>query len=101
MAQNFEKAAADGAPGILTKMDGVSNADRNRRAAQAHAPRPRQFGTNATWEEFPFASTYEGGQGATLTLAPGRMNSKHGRALQLFYKLSGLKDGMPFMVRVK
>ncbi|MFG3477883.1 NucA/NucB deoxyribonuclease domain-containing protein [Streptomyces sp. NPDC047980] len=102
MAANFEKATANGAPAILSRWK-VSEKlhQRNRNHAQRHAPRPRQFASNATWEEYPFASTYEGGQGATLTLAPGGMNSSHGNALKQFYANTGLQDGMPFLVRVK
>jgi large repetitive protein len=71
----------------------------NRREAQAHAPRPTTFAPNATWEEFPFASTYEGGQGATLTLSPHGINSSHGGGLPHFYERNGLQDGDPYYVR--
>lgn len=101
MAANFEKATDGGAPAILTKMDGVNMHRKNRNSAQRHAPRPRVLGSNASWEEYPFASTYEGGQGATLTLAPESMNKSHGNALKAFYRAAGIGDGDPFVVRVK
>lgn len=101
MAGNVMKAISEGAPAIVTKMDGYNMHRKNRNAAQRHAPRPRAFGSNATWEEYPFASTYEGGKGETLTLAPGPMNSSHGNALKSFYGASGIGDGDPFIVRVK
>ena len=101
-AFNHEKAVATAdAPAILTRMEGEEKARKNRRGAQAHAPRPRKFGRNATWEEYPFASTYEGGAGATLTLSPGSVNSSHGNELKQFYARNNLKDGDRFAVRVK
>ncbi|MFI6662805.1 RHS repeat-associated core domain-containing protein [Streptomyces sp. NPDC050523] len=100
-AANFEKAVASGAPAILTKGTGGEAVVRaTRRQAQAHAPRPRQFAPNATWEEYPFASTAEGGAGATLTLSPGSINSSHGAALKGFYRDAGIGPGDQFAVRV-
>lgn len=99
-ANNVEKAMENGTSPIVTRMEGEAAQRANRNAAQAHAPRPRRFAANATWEEFPFASTYEGGQGATPTLSPGSVNSSHGQALKTFYQQNGIKDGDLFYVRV-
>ncbi|MEW2634835.1 NucA/NucB deoxyribonuclease domain-containing protein [Streptomyces sp. NPDC048389] len=101
MAATQQRAVQAGAPAILTRRTGEPNHRRNRRHAQAHAPRPRQFASNATWEEYPFASSYEGGAGATLTLAPGTINSSHGNSLKEFYRQNKLKDGDKYVVRVK
>ncbi|MFE3901706.1 polymorphic toxin-type HINT domain-containing protein [Streptomyces sp. NPDC059153] len=101
-ATNFGKAIADGAPAILTRRSGGEAAARTaRRQAQAHAPRPRRFASNATWEEYPFASSVEGGSGATLTLSPGSINSSHGWALKEFYKNAGINPGDQYAVRVR
>ncbi|WP_159394110.1 polymorphic toxin-type HINT domain-containing protein [Streptomyces sp. NRRL S-495] len=101
-AENFLRAVADGAPAIVTKRSGGEAAARAaRRQAQAHAPRPRRFAGNATWEEYPFASTVEGGQGATLTLSPGSINSSHGNSLKNFYRDANISPGDQFAVRVR
>ncbi|MGW3405712.1 polymorphic toxin-type HINT domain-containing protein, partial [Streptomyces zhihengii] len=100
-AANFQRAVASGAPAIVTRgAGGEAAARRTRRQAQAHAPRPRRFASNATWEEYPFASTVEGGRGATLTLSPGSINSSHGNALKRFYSDSGIGVGDQFIVRI-
>ncbi|MFI7366600.1 ricin-type beta-trefoil lectin domain protein [Streptomyces sp. NPDC050149] len=101
-AANFQRAVADGAPAIVTRRAGGEAAARSaRRQAQAHAPRPRRFAGNATWEEYPFASTVEGGRGATLTLSPGSINSSHGASLKNFYRDAGVNVGDQFLVRVR
>ncbi|MEU6352381.1 RHS repeat-associated core domain-containing protein [Streptomyces sp. NPDC047072] len=101
-AANFLKAVSNGAPAIVTRRGGGEAAARAaRRQAQAHAPRPRQFAANATWEEYPFASTVEGGAGATLTLSPGSINSSHGWALKEFYRTAGVGPGDQFAVKVR
>ncbi|WP_445276328.1 NucA/NucB deoxyribonuclease domain-containing protein [Streptomyces drozdowiczii] len=93
---------AGGAPAIVTKRAGGEAATRAaRRQAQAHAPRPRRFAANAIWEEYPFASTVEGGRGATLTLSPGSIKSSHGAALKNFYRDAGVDVGDQFLVRVR
>jgi RHS repeat-associated protein len=100
-ANNDLRALQNGAPAILTRRQASEATFRQvRRHAQAHAPRPRRFASNATWEEYPFASTYEGGAGATLTLSPGSVNSSHGNALKQFYQDAGVLDGNRFIVRV-
>ncbi|MFC7916491.1 MULTISPECIES: NucA/NucB deoxyribonuclease domain-containing protein [unclassified Streptomyces] len=90
-----------GAPAILTRHTSSSLERSNRRAAQAHAPRPRRFASNATWEEYPFAHTTEGGAGATLTLSPGSVNSSHGSLLRWFWARNNIQDGDRFAVRVE
>ncbi|WP_329377105.1 RHS repeat-associated core domain-containing protein [Streptomyces sp. NBC_01716] len=101
-AANFQRAVADGAPAIVTRRGGGEAAARTaRRQAQAHAPRPRRFAGNATWEEYPFASTVEGGRGASLTLSPGSINSSHGASLKSFYRGAGVNVGDQFLVRIR
>ncbi len=100
-AANFLRAVNDGAPALVTRRAGGEAATRAvRRQAQAHAPRPTLFAPNGTWEEYPFASTVEGGKGATLTLSPRSVNSSHGWTLKEFYKAAGLKVGDQYVVRI-
>ncbi|MFF9626852.1 LamG-like jellyroll fold domain-containing protein [Streptomyces griseosporeus] len=100
-ALNAKKAMDAGAPAILTRHTSSSLERSNRRAAQAHAPRPRRFASNATWEEYPFAHTTEGGAGATLTLSPGSVNSSHGSLLRWFWARNNIQNGDRFAVRVE
>ena len=99
-AANAQRAIDSGAPAILTRHTSRALERSNRRAAQAHAPRPRQFGSNGTWEEYPFAHTNEGGAGATLTLSPGSVNSSHGSLLRWFWARNNIRDGDRFAVRI-
>ncbi|MBP5937330.1 hypothetical protein F3K43_16090 [Streptomyces sp. LBUM 1476] len=100
-ALNAQRATANGSPAILTRHTSSALERRNRRAAQAHAPRPRQFAPNATWEEYPFAHTLEGGAGATLTLSPGSVKSSHGSLLRWFWTRNNVGNGDRFAVRVQ
>ncbi|WP_308050725.1 ricin-type beta-trefoil lectin domain protein [Streptomyces sp. TRM72054] len=99
-ALNAQRAIDAGAPAILTRHTSDALERRNRRAAQAHAPRPRRFAPNATWEEYPFAHTLEGGAGATLTLSPGSVNSSHGSLLRWFWARNNVGNGDRFAVRI-
>jgi RHS repeat-associated protein len=100
-AASFTRGTAAGAPAILTRGAGGTADAANRAAAQAHAPRPTRFGRNATWEEYPYASSVEGGRGATLTLSPRSTNSSHGSLLRWFFARNGIGPGGRFAVRVR
>ncbi|MFI5759290.1 NucA/NucB deoxyribonuclease domain-containing protein [Streptomyces sp. NPDC051569] len=81
-------------------MTGRSAIRANRNAAQAGAPRPGILAAGMSWEEFPFASTYEGGSGATLRLIPRNENVAHGRdSLWPFLKDNGINGGDQYYVR--
>ncbi len=79
----------------------------NRNAAQAGVPRPDTLGTDVndqalSWEEFPFASTNEGGSGATLRLINRAQNIAHGHdSLWPFLRDNGIGNGDPYYVRVR
>ncbi|MFD5318538.1 DUF6531 domain-containing protein [Streptomyces sp. NPDC127098] len=101
-ADNFLRATENGAPALVTYAQRTESQSRRvRRQAQAGRPRPRRFASDGTWEEYPFASTFEGGAGATLTLSPQSVNSSHGNALGQFYEDAGLSRGDQFLVRVR
>ncbi len=79
VADNFGNALDNGASPIVTRLTGRANIRANRNAAQAGQPRPGTLASGMSWEEFPFASTVEGGAGATLRLIPRAENVAHGR----------------------
>ncbi|MFB7952758.1 NucA/NucB deoxyribonuclease domain-containing protein [Streptomyces sp. NPDC056045] len=99
-ASNAQRAIDGGAPAILTRHTSDALERTNRRQAQAHAPRPRRFAPNASWEEYPFAHTLEGGRGATLTLSPSSVNSSHGSLLRWFWSRNNIGNGDRFAVRI-
>ncbi|WP_420329470.1 NucA/NucB deoxyribonuclease domain-containing protein [Salinispora pacifica] len=93
---------AAGKSAIVTRLTGRANIRANRNAAQAGRPRPRSIASNGSWEEYPFASTQEGGAGAILSLIPGRQNSAHGRdSLWPFLRDNGIGNGDQYNVRVR
>ncbi|WP_181647938.1 LamG-like jellyroll fold domain-containing protein [Streptomyces sp. WAC00263] len=101
VAANFDKAIANGESPIVTRMTGRANIRANRNAAQAGLPRPGTIAPGMSWEEFPFASTYEGGSGATTSLIPRVENVNHGRdsLWRGFLEPLGLQDGDQYYVR--
>ena len=56
---------------------------------------------NWSWDEYPFASTNEGGAGAVVLPVPARENSVQGGKLSVFYRQNSLQDGDRFKVNVK
>ncbi len=107
VADNFNNALANGESPIVTRLTGRAAIRANRSAAQAGVPRPDTLGTDAqggalSWEEFPFASTQEGGAGATLRLINRTQNISHGRdSLWPFLRDNGVDNGDQYYVQVK
>ncbi|WP_425579205.1 NucA/NucB deoxyribonuclease domain-containing protein [Streptomyces hundungensis] len=69
VGDNFDNALANGDIPTVNRLVGRSNIRANRNAAQAGLPRPDSLGTDVnggklSWEEYPFASTTQGGSGA-------------------------------------
>lgn len=52
-------------------------------------------------DEFPYASTYEGGTDSSIMHIPRHENESHGGALAAFYRHYRLKDGYRFRVIVR
>jgi hypothetical protein len=99
-AASHKKAMDKGASAIGDKVS-KAQTRKNRRAAQAGRPRPKQIARNAEWEEYPYASTAQGGAGASLTLSVGSQNSSHGSLLRWFYWRNKIGVGDRFFIRVK
>jgi len=93
-------------PDVLTKgPDGQEASDkfsrRNREAAQR--PWRNKYGKppkGKNWDEYPYASTYEGGRGAYAELVDKEQNQGAGGKLTQFYRKNGVKDGCRFRVKV-
>ncbi|WP_326551630.1 ricin-type beta-trefoil lectin domain protein [Micromonospora sp. NBC_01813] len=106
VADNFTNALAKGKSPIVTRLTGRAAIRANRNAAQAGLPRPDALGTDVngqalSWEEFPFASTNQGGAGAMLRLINRTQNTGHGRdSLWPFLRDNGIGNGDQYYVRV-
>jgi RHS repeat-associated protein len=98
VAANFQRYLRAGGSPLLNRQTGRSNIRANRNAAQAGLPRPP---TGMSWEEAPFASTQQGGRGATTSQIPLTTNVSHGRdSLWPFYRDNGVRNGDPFLVQI-
>jgi hypothetical protein len=97
---SYKKATDKGAPRIGEKVS-KAQTRKNRREAQAGRPRHKKIARNAEWEEFPYASTAQGGRGASLTLTMGSQNSSHGSLLRWFYWRNNIGIGNRFFIRVR
>jgi uncharacterized Zn-binding protein involved in type VI secretion len=82
----------------LTRQTGRSKIRKNRRAAigkRGKAP------AGTSWDEFPFASSQQGGSKAKVTNIDTAEQSKQGGKLSSFYQNNGvMKDGAPFKVQI-
>jgi hypothetical protein len=107
VADNFDYALVNGKSPIVGRITGKGRIRQHRGAAQAGELRPDQIGTapggvKLSWEEYPFASTKEGGKGAQLRLIPRDQNSAHGLlSLWPFLRDNGIQDGDLYYVRTK
>lgn len=99
IASHVSQAIQSGRPWKLTYI-GSKNPlnDQNRKKACKGLPSPRPAGKQC--DEYPFASTYQGGTGASAVLVPEQENSIQGGQLSSFYQSKNLKDGDQFLVGV-
>jgi uncharacterized Zn-binding protein involved in type VI secretion len=70
----------------------------NRRAAIG---RRGSAGLNKSWDEFPFASSQQGGAKSRVAAIPHRENCKQGGKLSGFYKKNKIKSPNPYKVVIK
>ncbi|TVM01153.1 MAG: hypothetical protein CV087_11260, partial [Candidatus Brocadia sp. WS118] len=102
--QHTLKAFALGKPPVLTYAgDGVRGADARRRFARRSAGVIGSAGivNNVVmqWDEYPYASTLEGGFGASVMAVPAWENrGVQGPTLQFFFSLTKIKAGEKFTV---
>lgn len=72
----------------------------NRRVACADFPPPVQP-DDPECDEYPFATTHEGGRDASIAPVPPVENRRQGGALSAFYAKERVRVGDEFLVRVK
>lgn len=93
IARNISTAWQAGKPAVLTK-DRSAEAANRRKVCLPSFPRP--FGGQC--DEFPFASTRQGGEGAQEQEVPARENQCQGGTLSRWYVVAGIGDGDDFLV---
>ncbi len=96
IAEHTAMAIAAGKPSVLTR--GQANAIiRNRSAAlRGHPP----AGQRRSLDEYPFASTQEGGQGASVAAVSRTEQSQQGLLIGNFYRDFNIQVGDRFVVAV-
>ena len=97
VCRNMRDAIRAGKPAQLHRITDKAEIGRKRRASGCtKMVKPR----GKSCDEYPFASTREGGTYAKTLLVPIRENNKQGGLLSRFYKKYGIADGGCFNVRV-
>lgn len=93
IARNISTAWQAGHPGVLTK-DRAAEAANRRKVCLPSFPRVH----GGQCDEFPFASTRQGGEGAQEQEVPARENQCQGGTLSRRYVAAGIGDGDDFLV---
>lgn len=95
IADNVRTAQANGKPNILTRTTDQARIDANRAAAC------NGYCGAGSPDEYPFASTYEGGAGAQVRGVPISEQRIQGGTLSRFYLNNHIGDGGKFKVIVR
>jgi hypothetical protein len=95
IANNIENAQANGAPSILTRTTNQNIINTNRNIACLG------FCGSGSPDEYPFASTYEGGSNAFVADVPLAEQRIQGGVISSFYHRYGIQDGDKFKVQVR
>jgi hypothetical protein len=96
IAEHVRAALAAGHPRVLTRAPGTRQRA-NRQAACGHWPK----GSRLSCDEYPFASTLEGGRGASVAGVPKVEQRRQGGALRAFYAKERVRVGDQFGVVVR
>ena len=94
IARNIQSALDEGHPSVLNRTTDQDLISSNRAAAT------RGFEGAGSPDEYPFASTYQGGAGARVEEVPLGEQRIQGGVLSRFYAQNGIGEGDPFAVRV-
>lgn len=86
-----------GQPSVLRYEQDSSRAAANRKSAYGGY----RAGSGRSMDEYPFASTAEGGYGADVRAVPRRENSIQGAQLSNFYRKNGMQQGDKYRVDVE
>jgi hypothetical protein len=101
IALNIQAALAAGKPQILHREADKDKKKANRAAAlKGLGAAGSAGGIKLSWDEYPFASSKEGGTGARVVAVPGDEQNEQGGAVGGFYSHNHINDGDPFRVRV-
>ncbi|MGM1064082.1 NucA/NucB deoxyribonuclease domain-containing protein [Saccharothrix sp. Mg75] len=95
ITRNVSEAWRAGKPGVLTK-DSAAEPENRKQVCLRTFPRPH----GGQCDEYPFASTREGGQGALEMEVPPRENACQGGTLRAHYGALGINDGDSFLVAI-
>ena len=95
IAKHIEDAQAAGKPKILTRITSSSKIRSNRSAACGN------FSGTGSCDEYPFASSKEGGAGASTRGVPLSEQNSQGGTLSSFYQANGIGDGDKYEVAVQ
>jgi Deoxyribonuclease NucA/NucB len=93
IATHVRAALAAGHPRVLTRAAGPRQRA-NRRAACGHWPQ----GSRLSCDEYPFASTLQGGRNASIAGVPRVEQRRQGGALRAFYPKERVRVGDQFLV---
>ena len=99
VSTNIREALEEGKPSVLSRETNKDVIAKNRREALRGKENLREQGTSL--DEFPFASTKEGGSGARVKAVPVREQSVQGGKLSQFFQRNNIKQGDKFKVKVK
>ena len=93
-------AQADGKPVVLHKQGFEHLQEQNRKEALRAAKRDGITGTSGvtSLDEYPFASSMEGGAGSRVVPVPIREHSRQGGLMSAFYTRENIKHGDAFIV---
>lgn len=94
IAGTYDEAVAGGAPTTLTRVD-ADTRDANRDAALEGIPKAPK---GQSLDEYPFASTAEGGSGSVVRPVPRGEQNYQGGKLSSFYRDNGVNPGDQFHV---
>lgn len=94
IAKTFDDAVADGAPTQLTRVSSNEARANRREALRGHDRAP----AGQSLDEYPFASSAQGGSGSTVRPVPKSEQNHQGGILSSFYQRHKIQDGDRFNV---
>jgi len=96
VAKHVGNAISSGRPYLLNRVDSLQ-ARANRRFALRGLGRA---GRRRSWDEYPFASSAQGGKGASVASVPLSENLAQGGLIGAAYRLQDIKPGDCYWVIV-
>ena len=96
VAETLRKGIEEGQPTLLQRTENERLKNRNRAAAIKNFVRRK----GVSPDEFPYASTYQGGEGATVHGVSIFAQRQQGGMLSSFYQNNNLRDRDYFLVRL-